>query len=66
MIVNYHCTELNCRELLYHEIDKWVCPNGHIFYCLRDTNIPIFTCEAENTTDYSVQDAVLIHDNSFD
>ncbi|STX39951.1 class I SAM-dependent methyltransferase [Legionella feeleii] len=65
MSINYYCTELHCREVLSHKEDKLVCSNGHSFPYLEKTNIPVFACEPENANDYSVQDAVLIHDNSF-
>lgn len=65
MSLTYYCTELHCREVLSHKGDKLICSNKHSFPYFKETNIPIFACEPENANDYSVQDAVLIHDNSF-
>ncbi|MDP3270063.1 MAG: methyltransferase domain-containing protein [Legionella sp.] len=65
MSLSYYCTELNCRQLLSHKDNGLVCDNGHFFSILTGSDIPIFACEPENANDYSVEDAAIIHDNSY-
>ncbi|HRD69441.1 MAG TPA: methyltransferase domain-containing protein [Legionella sp.] len=65
MSLSYYCTELNCRQLLSHKDNGLVCANGHFFSILPGSDIPVFACEPENANDYSVEDAAIIHDNSY-
>lgn len=65
MSLNYYCTELNCRALLSRTENTLACSNGHFFNVIPGTDIPVFACEAENSNDYSLKDAAIIHDNSF-
>ncbi|QMT58832.1 class I SAM-dependent methyltransferase [Legionella sp. PC997] len=62
----YCCPELKCeRAILSSQNDGLHCPNGHFFPFIQNTNAPIFACEADNANDYAQEDAVTIHDNSF-
>lgn len=62
----YCCPEFKCeRAILSSYSDGLHCPNGHFFSFIQDTDVPIFACEADNANDYAQEDAVIIHDNSF-
>ena len=65
MNLNYYCTEALCRGLLARQNAQLVCPNGHVFAYLPGTTIPVFACESEDANDYSIKDAAVVHDNSF-
>lgn len=62
---HYCCPESGCNyvPLLDHESGLH-CPNGHKFLYAPGTKVPVFACEDENSTDYSQEDAAVIHDNA--
>ena len=64
--LRYCCTEAACKHAALSSHDDGLhCPNGHVIPYIQGTTVPVFACEAENANDYSQQDAVMIHDNSF-
>jgi SAM-dependent methyltransferase len=62
---HYCCTEIDCNHapLLGHE-DGFRCSKGHVFSYIPGTKVPLFACEAEDATEYTLEDATTIHDNA--
>lgn len=64
--MQYCCTDANCNQASLTAYDDGLhCTNGHVFPYITNTNVPLFTHEPVNGNDYSQENAVAIHDNSF-
>ncbi len=62
---HYCCPEVDCNHVrLFEHSDGLHCPNGHFFPYVQGMNVPIFACAAEDTNEYSLEDAAKIHDNA--
>lgn len=63
--VHYCCTEAECDHTILVDSNNGLrCPNEHFFPYIQGTRVPIFACEAEDASDYALEDAANIHDNS--
>ncbi|HML55805.1 MAG TPA: methyltransferase domain-containing protein [Solidesulfovibrio magneticus] len=62
---NYGCPYPECRKApLVQEAHGLLCPNEHRFPYAPGTNIPIFAKAPEDSSEYSIQNAATVHDNS--
>lgn len=62
---HYRCPESDCNYAPLFEQDTGLsCSNGHTFAYAPGTEVPVFACEPENTSDYSYEDAARVHDNA--
>lgn len=65
MSAQYCCNEAGCNFVhLFEKADGLHCPNGHFFPYVQGSEIPLFACEDEDSNDYALKDAAVIHDNA--
>lgn len=61
----FSCPEKGCAHTpLTVCANGLCCPNGHTFPYVNGTQIPVFVCAPENSSDYTQANATQIHDNS--
>ncbi|SHN64777.1 class I SAM-dependent methyltransferase [Desulfovibrio litoralis] len=61
----YCCPQKECNHTVLNEVDNELrCGNGHSYMYASGTTIPIFAKADDNINEYTVNDAVEMHDNA--